>query len=151
MGESFRHLDRSGAAHKSAPTIRRVRRRSEAVPGFKPGHSVLIRNCRRRSRKPKRPIAVVRLLLFGSNKTRCCASEAGQTTALQDAVCRTALLMLISNTCEIPDAHGDNNKDNGKHWNNEADPESSERQSNYIDKLKSSTCTFNKHHGTTAS
>jgi hypothetical protein len=59
--------------------------------------------------------------------------------------------LLISNTCEIPDAHGDNNKDNGKHWNNEADTESSYRQSNYINKLKSSTCTFNTHHGTTAS
>jgi hypothetical protein len=61
--------------------------------------------------------------------------------------------LLISNTCEIPDAHGDNNKDNGKHWNNEADTESSyrQRQSNYINKLKSSTCTFNTHHGTTAS
>ena len=61
----------------------------------------------------------------------------------------------ISNTCEIQDAYGDNNKDNGKHWNNEADTESSyrQRQSNYINKLKSSTCTFNKpkHHGTTAS
>jgi len=34
----------------------------------------------------------------------------------------------MSNTCEIPDAHGDNNKDNDKHWNNEAVTESSDRQ-----------------------